>query len=310
MVRGGAGLLSSVKNPGGSAGGPLCHRGVSLIGQGVAVGVGGRGDDLVAAGRVHVVTSQVRHGRGQRHVRMVLRVVVIVGLRTVVHVRDLGLVVLAAVRRLVGVVVLSGVLARVHGRGGGGGRRPGEAGRMVLAVVDLVDRGRVGGRLQLARARRQRRRRRRQVAVAGAAAGRRRPHPRIRRRGGEQRRAAGRRRFSALRRRIRRGSSAGRRRRRAGRRYPVGRVAVAAVIRPRRALGRRWGLLLLQLLSALCPPVLEPDLQQRKNLSFRARFSSNSSENQSSSRSHKSLPQGPPGRKGVPNGELIGAMGK
>lgn len=125
----------------------------------------------------------MRHGRGQRHVRMVLRVMVgVVGLR--VHVRDLRLIVLAAVRRLVGVVgTLAGVLARIHARGRRC-RRPGEAGWMVLAVMNLINRRGVRRRLQLTRAWRQWRRGRRQVAVACAAAGRCRAQPWIRRRRG------------------------------------------------------------------------------------------------------------------------------
>lgn len=134
----GGGLLTSMENRGGPAGGPLCHRRVSLIGQDVTVGVGRRGDDLVATSRVHVVTSQVRHGRGQCHVWMILRVVMIVGLRTVMHVRELSLVIITTVRCLIGVIILPGILGRIHGCGCGGARCPGEASRMIIAMMDLI----------------------------------------------------------------------------------------------------------------------------------------------------------------------------
>lgn len=71
---------------------------------------------------------------------MILRMMV-VGLRAVVHVRDLGLIVVGAgVRCLsVGVVTLAGVLAMVHG---GPRRAPGET--VWLAMMDLIHSGWIG----------------------------------------------------------------------------------------------------------------------------------------------------------------------
>lgn len=62
-----------------------------------------------------MVAGQVGHGGGERHVVVVLGMVVI-SLEAVMHVRDLGLIIIAArVRVLVGIVSLPGVtLARVH----------------------------------------------------------------------------------------------------------------------------------------------------------------------------------------------------
>lgn len=278
------GLLVPLEDPGGSAG-PLYQRRILLLGQNVTgrlvarrSGNNSRGRDVIARGlrltghRVQMMAGQMhrRHRRGEGHIGMVLRMM-IVGLRTVMHVGDLGLIVVAAVRRLgIGVVTLTGVLAVVDR---GSRRAPGETVR--LAVMDLIHRRRIGRRLQLIRARCQRRRRGRQVAVGPAAAGRRRADSRIRRLRRQKRRRQGRvsrhRRLSALRRRIRRGSSARRRRRARG--YPAAGAAVAVILaRSRRAL-RRGGLLLLlllvllrlllHLLSALGPTVLEPDLEQR-----------------------------------------------
>jgi len=181
-------LLVPLEDPGGSAG-PLYQRWILLLRQNVTRRLVARrgcnnsgGRDIVAGlsltgHRVQMMTGQVRHRRSERHIGMVLRMMV-VGLRAVVHVRDLGLIVVAAgVRRLsVGVVTLAGVLAMVHG---GPRRAPGET--ICFAVMDLVHRGWVGRRLQLVGARRQRWRRGRQVAVGSAAAGRCRADSRIRR---------------------------------------------------------------------------------------------------------------------------------
>lgn len=83
---------------------------------------------------------QVRHRRGERHIGMILRMMV-VGLRAVVHVGDLGLIVVAAgVRCLgVGVVALASVLAVVHR---GPRRAPGET--VGLAMMNLIHRSRIG----------------------------------------------------------------------------------------------------------------------------------------------------------------------
>lgn len=180
-------LLVPLEDPGGPAG-PLYQRRVLLLRQNVTRRLVARrgcnnsgGRDIVAGlsltgHRVQMMTGQVRHRRSERHIGMILGMMV-VGLRAVVHVRDLGLIVVAAgVRRLsVSVVTLAGVLAMVHG---GSRRAPGET--VCFAVMDLVHRGWVGRR-QLVGARRQRWRRGRQVAVGSAAAGRCRADSRIRR---------------------------------------------------------------------------------------------------------------------------------
>lgn len=190
------GLLIPLEDPGGPTG-PLYQRWILLLGQNITgrfVARRGGSRNIVAGGltghRVQMMTGrhrQVRHRRGERHVGMVLRMM-IVGLRAVVHVGDLGLIVVAAgVWRLgIGVVALAGVLAVVHR---GPRRAPGET--VGLAMMDLIHRGRIGRWLQLVGARRQWRRRGRQVAVGPAAAGRCRTNSRIRRLRRQERRRQG-----------------------------------------------------------------------------------------------------------------------